>query len=212
MNFDRVLLVVTGRDLFLVDGLVGLLEQRGFTASARSDRVTGDVPTNRRSVRRATISIVVLNDHEEFARALPVVRTQTPIVVVSAQKLTPSEAAAALLANVVAMVNPSTGIDGLVSTLDAVEAGSVGWPLEQFLAATRFLRDRPESRSNNLSLTQREHEVLRMLHQGESIRSLAALLQISPKTVESLQRGLYRKLGARNKIQAIEVGVRTGLL
>lgn len=212
MNVSRVLLVVTGRDQFLIDGLIGLLEARGFAAVARSDRIAGEAPTNRRAVRRSTISVVVLNDHEELARALPVVRTQTPIVVVSAQRVSPGEAAAALLANVVAMVNPHTGIDGLVAILESVEGGSVVWPLEQFLAGTRFLRDRPESRSSNMSLTHREYEVLRMLHQGESIRSLAALLQISPKTVESLQRGLYRKLGVRNKIHAIEVGVSTGLL
>jgi DNA-binding NarL/FixJ family response regulator len=207
-----VLLVVGGRDPFLVAGFVGLVQTYGYEVGTRSDQSIGESSSNRRLGQSATISVVMVSDDEDFARALPTVRTQTPILVISGKKLAAKELATALLANVIGVVDPAGGINQIVRALEQVSTGSTMWSVEHLLLATRYLRESPEGRPQSISLTSREHEVLRLLHHGESIRSVATLLQISPKTVEALQRGLYRKLGVRGKIQAIDVGINAGLL
>lgn len=52
-------------------------------------------------------------------------------------------------------------------------------------------------------LTAREHQVLGSIASGHTIRQTSRMLGIAPKTVESIQGRLYRKLGARNRMEAI---------
>jgi DNA-binding CsgD family transcriptional regulator len=51
--------------------------------------------------------------------------------------------------------------------------------------------------------TRREREVLNGLAEEKSIAELATALHLSPNTVKSHVRGLYRKLGAHNREEAL---------
>ena len=52
-------------------------------------------------------------------------------------------------------------------------------------------------------LTQREREVLTLLAEGKSNKEISSMLFISPETVKSHVKKIYKKLGAANRIEAI---------
>jgi DNA-binding NarL/FixJ family response regulator len=61
-------------------------------------------------------------------------------------------------------------------------------------------------------LTRREVEILASIDRGESVKQTARAIGISTKTVENLQTRLFRKLGVRNRAQAIMRAHSAGLV
>lgn len=61
-------------------------------------------------------------------------------------------------------------------------------------------------------LTRREVEILTSIDRGESVKQTARAIGISTKTVENLQTRLFRKLGVRNRAQAIMRAHSAGLV
>jgi DNA-binding NarL/FixJ family response regulator len=61
------------------------------------------------------------------------------------------------------------------------------------------------------SLSAREHEVLDMIARGATNREIAAALHLSPHTIHEHTSSLYRKLGARNRADAVQRAHRLGL-
>jgi two-component system, NarL family, invasion response regulator UvrY len=61
------------------------------------------------------------------------------------------------------------------------------------------------------ALTPREFEVLRLLVQGETVRSIGEKLGLSEKTVANHQSAIREKLGARNSAQLARFAARIGL-
>jgi two-component system, NarL family, nitrate/nitrite response regulator NarL len=62
------------------------------------------------------------------------------------------------------------------------------------------------------SLSEREHEVLQKMARGLTTQEIAALLDLSPNTVKSHTRGIFTKLQAHNRVQALAVAREQGLL
>jgi DNA-binding NarL/FixJ family response regulator len=63
-----------------------------------------------------------------------------------------------------------------------------------------------------LSLTPREHEVIRALADGHDVRRMAASLGISPHTCRGHVARLLAKLGAHSQLEAVAMVRRRGLL
>jgi DNA-binding NarL/FixJ family response regulator len=61
------------------------------------------------------------------------------------------------------------------------------------------------------SLSQREREVLDLIASGSTNREIAAALHLSPHTIKEHTSALYRKLGARNRAEAVQRAQRLGL-
>jgi two-component system response regulator DesR len=61
-------------------------------------------------------------------------------------------------------------------------------------------------------LTGREREILGVIAEGATNREIAAALFLSPHTVKEHTSTLYRKLGARNRADAVQRAQRLGLL
>jgi two-component system response regulator DesR len=61
-------------------------------------------------------------------------------------------------------------------------------------------------------LSEREREVLDLIAAGSTNREIAASLYLSPHTVKEHTSALYRKLGARNRAEAVQRAQRVGLL
>lgn len=55
------------------------------------------------------------------------------------------------------------------------------------------------------SLSSREYDVLVMMSEGMSNKEIAASLYISPKTVEKIVSGIYRKLGVGSRTAAVKI-------
>jgi two-component system response regulator DesR len=61
-------------------------------------------------------------------------------------------------------------------------------------------------------LTDREREVLELMASGATNREIAGSLYLSPNTVKEHTSGLFRKLGVRNRTEAVQRAQRMGLL
>jgi len=61
-------------------------------------------------------------------------------------------------------------------------------------------------------LSEREREVLAHFAQGHSTKDVAQMLGISPRTVETYAATIAQKLGARNRIHAVAIALRAGIL
>lgn len=68
----------------------------------------------------------------------------------------------------------------------------------------------PEAAGNGLS--EREREVLGLIGAGATNREVAERLYLSPHTVKEYTSSIYRKLGVRNRAQAVRSAQRRGLI
>ncbi len=70
----------------------------------------------------------------------------------------------------------------------------------------------PKARQPAPLLSEREREVLEEIAAGATNREIAEHLFLSPHTVKEHTSALYRKLGARNRAEAVQRAQRIGLL
>ena len=68
----------------------------------------------------------------------------------------------------------------------------------------------PQKVENNLSL--RESQVLRLLAEGNCTKEVAALLNISSKTVETYRLNLMKKLKITNVVNLVKYAIREGII
>ena len=95
----------------------------------------------------------------------------------------------------------------LVSALEAIHAGEI-------------VISNPPPRARSIGglnwpgrsegLTDRESEILALITQGNSNAEVARLTYLSPNTVKSYIRTIYRKIGVTSRTQAVLWGVRRG--
>ena len=67
-------------------------------------------------------------------------------------------------------------------------------------------------RRRSVRLTEREARILQGMSRGRSNREIGRELSLSEDTVKTHARGLFGKLGARDRAHAVAIGLRTGLL
>lgn len=104
----------------------------------------------------------------------------------------------------------------------AKAAGAAGfvskdWPAADIAAAVRMVAlgmsvFRPHESPRGPALTDREREVLDSIARGSTNREIAGELFLSPHTVKEHTSSLYRKLGARNRADAVQKAQRLGLI
>jgi DNA-binding NarL/FixJ family response regulator len=131
----------------------------------------------------------------ELVEALRALRAAFPAVdvVVAYAELTPEALRAAIRAGLTALVPCAQGLEALV----------------------RVVRQRanPTGRAapDGLALTDRELEIIQLLAVGHSVPEMAALLEISPHTVENHKRHLYAKLDVGTQSHAVSRAASLGL-
>ena len=111
---------------------------------------------------------------------------------------------------------------GRIVPTAAKAAGAAGfvskdWPAADIAAAVRMVGlgmsvFRPNESPPGPALTDREREVLDLIARGSTNREIAGELFLSPHTVKEHTSSLYRKLGARNRAEAVQKAQRLGLL
>ena len=77
------------------------------------------------------------------------------------------------------------------------------------LGMTMFARQAEQPRP---LLSARERQVLDLIAAGSTNREIAEQLYLSPHTIKEHTSALYRKLGARNRAEAVQLAQRIGLL
>ena len=112
--------------------------------------------------------------------------------------------------------------DGRASARAVRAAGAFGlvpkqWPAQDIADAARMVGMgmtvfSPDAGSGDTLLSDRERQVLEMIAAGATNREIAERLVLSPHTVKDHTSALYRKVGARNRAQAILRAQRLGML
>jgi DNA-binding NarL/FixJ family response regulator len=97
----------------------------------------------------------------------------------------------------------------LVAALEAVHRGEVVVSEASVNRRTRTGLDWPGRREG---LSDRESEILALITQGKTNSEVAALTYLSPNTIKSYIRSLYRKIDVESRTQAVLWGVRHGFL
>jgi len=110
---------------------------------------------------------------------------------------------------------------GRISARAARAAGASGfiskdWPATEIAKMVRVVGDglevfRESANPAVPSLTDRESEILGLIAGGATNREIAGTLYLSPHTVKEHTSTLYRKLGARNRADAVQRAQRLGL-
>jgi DNA-binding NarL/FixJ family response regulator len=149
------------------------------------------------------------NDDWEVARSLG-----RRVILVTSAALNDEEVVAAVLAGADAVLDASAGHDEIVAALRAVARGATVISATQTRALADAARSlsQPAAPSSSLALTRREAEILSSIAGGCSVKQTARALGVTAKTVENLQSNLFRKLGARNRAQAVRRAHALGLL
>lgn len=146
---------------------------------------------------RADFDVAVLDADRDATAVLPVCQRlrerHDPIfLVVVYDKLSPTALSALRQEGVNALVPVSRGLATLVATVRFRRAGSPG--------------------RQPTGLSRRQHDVLMLLQSGHSVPEIAALLDISPGTVENHKRRMYAKLDAQTTGHAVARAAEYGML
>jgi DNA-binding NarL/FixJ family response regulator len=119
-----------------------------------------------------------------------------------------------MLAGADAVLHAGVEVDRLLAAVRVVGIGNPFLGASQARVVVDCLRAGNVAGDTTPTLTRREAEILLSIERGESTRETATGLGISLKTVQNLQSRLFRKLGAKNRPQAIarayELGVVEG--
>lgn len=117
------------------------------------------------------------------------------MILVHNRPLGAPELAEALASGVNAFVAAEQAREQFVTVLRLVTQGCVVADSATMRPIIRAIRARVSRWQDLPDLTVREHDILRCIAAGKSIRQTGRALGIAPKTVENVQTGLFRKLG-----------------
>jgi DNA-binding NarL/FixJ family response regulator len=111
---------------------------------------------------------------------------------------------------------------GTISPAAARAAGASGfvskdWGAPDVVKAVRMVGlgmdvFAPAPKTTQAPLSEREREVVSLIAAGSTNREIAEKLFLSPHTVKEYTSGLYRKLGVRNRAEAVKRAQRLGLI
>jgi DNA-binding NarL/FixJ family response regulator len=111
---------------------------------------------------------------------------------------------------------------GRITSTAARSVGAFGfvpknWSVRDLAGAARMVGlgmtvFAPTEHPSPNTLSNREWDVLKLIAEGATNKEIAGQLFISPHTVKDHTRTLYRRLGARNRADAIQRAQRMGLL
>lgn len=143
---------------------------------------------------------IVVTEVDEFstatAKELVELRQQHPVeTVVLYTSLVPDAYAQAAQAGILSFVPSSAGLDAVARTI---------------LFQAR--RPRAPGTGQGHALTERELAVISLMTSGHTNEDIAALLGISPHTVDNHRRRVYSKLGVGNQSAAVATAVSLGMV
>jgi two-component system, NarL family, nitrate/nitrite response regulator NarL len=180
-------------------------EQGPFVVALKREEVIGDhwVWWHRGPI------VVVLVDPEPSDWSAPST-LGAPVIVVRSHDVPEQLAIADALAHQASgLVTQDDIAAGLGPILSAVAQGLV---VMSWGYAEALLKWAPTASSTVPKLTAREGDILGSIARGHTIRQTARALGIAVKTVENTQARLFRKLGARNRMETLTIADAWGLI
>lgn len=195
----------------LVDDYEVVLVGLAHMFDSYSDRIViAEIDAN--STVRDHVDIVMYDsfaqpesDHDEIKALIE--STSAAHVVVYTWNFAASLVESALDLGVHGYLSKTLPARDLVAGLERVQAGEIVVSEPPKRAGSAIGLDWPGRREG---ITDRESEVLALITQGKSNADVARLTYLSPNTVKSYIRAIYRKIGVDSRTQAVLWGVRHG--
>ena len=133
-----------------------------------------------------------------------------PIVLMQGEETNDADVVDSVLAGADAVLHCDSDPETVLAVLaEVIRGGSVLGPAQVRAVAALA---RAAGGQAGVALSRRESQILSSIADGKSVKQTARDLGISPKTVENLQGRLFRKLGARNRAQAVARAHALGML
>lgn len=195
---DRLRASVLGSSLLMHEVVTHLLESRGVFVTELDD---DDGPAG------SFVAVLVDPTDDDWASASACC---APVVLVVDDEPSDDEVIANILRGADAVVHAGSIRASLSDLVELVAGG--GSELTPAQSRTLAGLARTAVREPQVVLTARERQIVDSIAGGHSVKQTALALGISAKTVENLQSRLFRKLGVRNRAQAIAQAHVLGLL
>lgn len=113
---------------------------------------------------------------------------------------------AAMAAGATGYIPKSFPINKILAALEKILAG------ENFFPADALPDDGIPPELGNISLSPRQREVLSLIARGKSNKEIARLLDTALPTVKNHVANIFEKLGTRNRVAAVNLGRKVGLI
>ena len=115
----------------------------------------------------------------------------------------------ALSAGAAGYLTKNSEPDDFVTAVRAIEAGEIYLAHETAMAvATAKIGGRADPLS---ALTEREHQVLRLIGRGDDLQSVADALKVSYKTAANTSSSVKKKLGVKSTTELIRYAISAGV-
>jgi DNA-binding NarL/FixJ family response regulator len=180
------------------DALVQLLSRGGVTVVDEGSEDVTEAPD-------VVVLVGPTDDDWDAAQA-----TSAAIVLVVDHEPSDGEVVAKVMQGADAVLHSDSLPASLFAAVESVSRG--GSELTPTQSRTLASLARSAVREPTVALTRREGEIIESIARGQSVKQTAISLGISAKTVENLQGRLFRKLGVRNRAQAVAQSHALGLL
>jgi DNA-binding NarL/FixJ family response regulator len=157
-------------------------------------------------------------DGLELLRAMKVGWPDVPVIMLSTHEHAPylkralSDGAAGYLLKDATLEDLGQAIDAAISGgYSNLSQRAIESLFEDLATSSGRVPGIARSRTTRYHLTQREHEILALLSEGRSNRSIAQNLYVSEETVKGHLNAIFRKLGVTNRTQAAMMAVELGV-
>ena len=140
-------------------------------------------------------------------------RTEQPALPVLVLSIHPEDhyAVRALRAGAAGYLTKDRSPEELASAIQQVYAG--GKYVTSSLAEKLALELQPGAEKQpHETLSDREYQVLRLLSSGKSVKEIASMLVLSPKTVSTYRMRILEKMKLRNNAELIRYAIQNGLV
>lgn len=186
-EYDLVGMATNGRELV---ELAETLKPDVVVVDISMPLLNGIDATRQLRERNSTVKIVVLTMHPDAVYATR-----------------------ALEAGASAYVLKHAASDELVTAIeDALRGETFISPAVRNPAMDELLDPQRRHVKSSLELTPRQREVLQLLAEGKSAKEIGALLEISPRTVETHKYKMMDDLGAKTSAQLVQHAIKHGLI
>ncbi len=143
---------------------------------------------------------------QQIKQSMPQIR-----VVMLTSHQTETETIAALASGADAYCIKGTSLEQLLIAIAAAEKGAIY--LDPLIARKAISHLKPPTNNNSLSpLSPRELQILKLISEGNSNPEIATQLYLSLSTVKTHVRSIMNKLAVNDRVQAVVIALRNGLI
>lgn len=202
---DSLVALIIDDHAVVRNGVRKALEQRGsfliFEAASRSEAMA--------QIAKINPSLVIVDINLPDGNGLDIVSwvrsisSQTALVVLSLHE-SDEYVLSAMSAGASSFVQKAAPVSELMSSIDHALSAPLAFSARDIAGAIRRSRE-------TFGLSQRELQILSQLHKGAPLKEFAKTLFITESTLKTHLSAIYRKMGVKNRVQAIEKAKKSGL-